>query len=121
MILTNPFSIAKRFSMIINSIGNRVSKILKDQGKSDEDIEIDFDQLFSLLLTCIFASGLSEITLPMNYAYRFGEFMTNDYDLQFAASHMEGICMHIKNLDFDEIQRKSNALLEEFKKNHPET
>lgn len=110
MIMRNPFSIAKKFYSIIQQIGNCVQEILKTQNKSTNYIDIDFDQLFVLMLLCIFASGLTEILHPMMYSYSFREFMMDNYQIQFAMSHMEGICTHIQSINWDELKEKTQAL-----------
>lgn len=120
MILTNPFDIAKKFYSIINIIGKCVQRIFIWQNKESKFIDIDFDQLFVLMLLCIFTSGLSEIVAPMMYSYSFREYIMDDYQIQYAMSHMEGLCQHIKNIDWNEIRRKSLELQENHAKTLPE-
>lgn len=120
MILTNPFDIARKFYSIINTIGKCVQRIFIWQNKETKFIDIDFDQLFVLMLLCIFTSGLSEIVAPMIYSYNFREFIMDDYQIQYAMSHMEGLCQHIKNIDWNEIRRKSLELQERHATTLPE-
>ena len=120
MILTNPFDIARKFYSIINTIGKCVQRIFIWQNKETKFIDIDFDQLFVLMLLCIFTSGLNEIVAPMIYSYGFREFIMDDYQIQYAMSHMEGLCQHIKNIDWNETRRKSLELQEKHATTLPE-
>lgn len=120
MIITNPFEIAKKFYSIINNIGKCVQRIFIRQNKESKYIDIDFDQLFVLMLLCVFTSGLSEIVAPMIYSYSFREFIMEDYQIQYAMSHMEGLCQHIKNIDWNETRRKSFELQEKHASTLPE-
>ncbi|OHT14639.1 hypothetical protein TRFO_14940 [Tritrichomonas foetus] len=126
MVTTNPFDIARIFYDIINTIGECVLKVVNDQIdrenkkiENDEDkkkmkkhVDIDFDQLFILLLVCIFVSGLTELVLPMTYCSSFREYMPmEDHSLQYAMTYLEALCVHLSTVNFNHLRKQSKELL----------
>jgi hypothetical protein len=111
-VLTNPFEIADRFFEIIQTIGRCVQRILARKAKNKRFPEMDFDQIFVLMLVSILTSGLSELPLVMTYSFSFREFVKADAHKQYAMSHMEGLCAHLSRLDYTELRKKSNQLQE---------
>ena len=79
-----------------------------------ENVEIDFDQLFSLLIICVFASGLISITEPLWFSYQFNEWADEFPGIQFAMSHMEGLRSFFLDLNYMELREKSNRLKKEY-------
>ncbi|OHT07862.1 hypothetical protein TRFO_23811 [Tritrichomonas foetus] len=111
MFLINPFKIARLFSLVITKIGDIfINK------------EIDFDQLFGLLVVSIICCGISDILSPLKYACEFSEF-SNDSTIDYAMSHMEGLCEYFAKLDFIAIKKKSKKFeiefLEEYESGDP--
>ncbi|OHT10452.1 hypothetical protein TRFO_20263 [Tritrichomonas foetus] len=108
----NPFEIAKLFAKTIQLVADAVMVIVN---KEASQVEIDFDQLFNLLIVCIFTSGLSDINQQMSYAHQFSEFV-DDPNLQFAMTHMEGLCMYFPRINFRKIREDSDRLVKENQK-----
>jgi hypothetical protein len=119
VITTNPFAIADHFYAVIEEIGRCVQRLLIRSGKSTAFVEIDFDQMFVLMVICVLASGLSDILAPMRYSYSFAEFVRTDPCRQYAMSHMEGLCTHLAQLDYGALRKRSIALLETYASEHP--
>lgn len=113
MILTNPLDIAQEFYDIIQEIGKGVQSILVAEGQDTQVVDIDFDQLFVLMIICIFASGLRTITKPMAYAYSFKDYAGTDGLKIYAMSHMEGLCMHFASLDWTSLRKRSEEIQRE--------
>jgi hypothetical protein len=107
MFMTNPFRIARQFYNVIQEIGKCVQLILIRRNKDTKFVEIDFDQMFVLMILVLLASGISEITLPMAWAATFREFAASDPHSQYAMSHMEGLCVHLAKMDYQDLRRKS--------------
>jgi hypothetical protein len=114
LILTNPFQIAREFYDVIQEIGRCVQRVLIHQNVDAKFVELDFDQVFTLILVCIFASGLTELTQVMTYSFGFREFVKSDPHLQYAMSHMEGVCAHLGRLDYTELRKKSAAIVAQY-------
>jgi hypothetical protein len=114
MILTNPFAIADCFYGVIEDIGKCVQRIFIRAGKETSFVEIDFDQMFVLMILCLLTSGLYDILGPMQYAYAFAEFVKTDPCRQYAMSHMEGLCAHLAQLDYQDLRKRSLQLLETY-------
>jgi hypothetical protein len=110
MFMTNPFRIAKQFYNVIEEIGKCVQLILIRTNKDAKFVEIDFDQMFVLMILVVLAAGISEITLPMAWAATFREFAASDPHSQYAMSHMEGLCVHLAKIDYQDLRRKSLQL-----------
>lgn len=117
---SNPFEIGRCFSNTINLVAVAVQKMVKSEGGKPEDIEIDFDQLFNLLIVCIFSSGLPTITEPLSYASYFDQYACGNNEIHFAMSHMEGLCAHLPKINFKELREKSNKLKEQYRKEEEE-
>jgi hypothetical protein len=114
MILTNPFQIADQFFDVIQAIGKCVQRVLIHNGEEAKFVEIDFDQMFALMLVCIFTSGLSELPLAMTYSFNFREYAKADPHKQYAMSHMEGLCAHLNAIDYNELRKKSIQLQKDY-------
>lgn len=113
---SNPFEIGRCFSKTINLVAVAVQDMVEVEGGKREDVEIDFDQLFNLLIVCIFASGLPTITGPLSYASYFDQYACYNNEIHFAMSHMEGLCAHLPKMNFKELREKSNKLKEQYQK-----
>jgi hypothetical protein len=113
MTMTNPFKIAHHFYLVIQEIGRCVHRILIHKNEDTRFVEIDFDQIFVLMMLCIFASGFKDILQPMAYACSFAEFVRGDPEKQYGMSHMEGLCAHLPGLNYAELARESARLLED--------
>lgn len=110
---SNPFKIASYFENTIQLIANAAAKMLHMEIQL-ENVEIDFDQLFSLLIICVFASGLISITEPLWFSYQFNEWADEFPGIQFAMSHMEGLRSFFLDLNYMELREKSNRLKKEY-------
>ena len=106
-VLTNPFDIADAFYKIIEEIGRCAQRCLIRRDQDARNVEIDFDQLFVLMLICIFTSGLSEICAPMQYSSSFREHVMMDTTKVYAMSHMEGLCVHLVTMDYADVRKRS--------------
>jgi hypothetical protein len=110
MFMTNPFRIARQFYNVIQEIGKCVQLILIQGNKDAKFVEIDFDQMFVLMILVLLAAGISEITLPMAWAATFREFAATDPHSQYAMSHMEGLCVHLAKINYQDLKKKSLQL-----------
>jgi hypothetical protein len=72
------------------------------------------DQMFSLMLVCIFASGFSELTEAIRYSFGFREYVKGDAHKQYAMSHMEGLCSHLGQLNYSDLRSRSLQLQTEY-------
>jgi hypothetical protein len=111
MILTNPFAIADQFYTMIEEIGRCVRRIFIRNEQETSFVEIDFDQIFVLMILCVLACGIPDILRPMKYASSFARFLKADPQKQYGMSHMEGLCAHLAYLDYAELTRQSHDLL----------
>ena len=111
VVLTNPFDIADAFYRIIEEIGRCAQRCLIRRDQDARNVEIDFDQLFVLMLICIFTSGLSEICAPMQYSSSFREYVMMDTTKVYAMSHMEGLCVHLVTMDYGDVRKRSAKIL----------
>lgn len=117
---SNPFEIGRCFSKTINLVAKAVQDMVEEEGGKREDVEIDFDQLFNLLIVCIFASGLPTITKPLSYASFFDQYAYDNSEIHFAMTHMEGLSAHLPKMNFMELREKSNRLKEQYQKEDEE-
>ena len=113
MILTNPFDIAKVFWDVIQEAAECMKRMLIDRGEKPEDIEIDFDSLFPVLMICVFVFGLDEWMTVALYTISFNE-QTDDPELQFAMTYLEGLVTHIMALDQTKLKAKAAQLREKW-------
>lgn len=113
---SSPFEIGRCFSNTIHLVASAVQEMVREEGGNPDEVEIDFDQLFNLLIICIFASGLPTITEPLSYASYFDQYACDDNEIHFAMSHMEGLCAHLPKMNFKELREKSNKLKEQYLK-----
>jgi hypothetical protein len=107
MILTNPFDIARVYWNVIQEAAKCMQRILVISGMNPEDIEIDFDSLFPVLMICVFAFGIDEWMQVATYTVSFSENTGTDPELQFAMTYLEGLVTHIIALDQDTLKRKA--------------
>lgn len=112
MVETNPIKIAQIFWQIIESIGDNLRKVHVARGKNADDFDLDFDQIFILMLVCLFTAGIPEITQAMTYSFSFREFV-NDPQVQYAMSHLEGLFTHLLSLNVKELNAKNEELLKQ--------
>jgi hypothetical protein len=111
MTLTNPFGIADQFYTVIEEIGRCVQRIFIRNAQDASFVEIDFDQIFVLMILCVLTCGIPDILAPMRYAYSFARFLKTDPKKQYGMSHMEGLCAHLAQLDYAELRRQSHDLI----------
>jgi hypothetical protein len=110
--LTDPFQIAGQFYRVIEEIGRCCQRILIRSNMDASFVEIDFDQMFVLMILCVLALGIPDILGPMKWSYSFADFLGVDPQKQYAMSHMEGLCEHLEHLDYSELIRQSKQLLD---------
>ena len=90
MLLIDPFDMVDSFWEIIQIAGRVISNV-----RGGEEREVDFDELFPVLLTCIFATNQRTLMLDFGYAISFRDEMDDSPTRKFAVSHMEGLYVHI--------------------------
>jgi hypothetical protein len=107
MVLTNPFDIARVFWDVIQDITKCMQGLMAADGQDPEDVEIDFDSLFPILMIVVFAFGLDEWMKVALYTVAFNEQVVDDPQLQFAMTYLEGLLTQIIALDVEELNRKA--------------
>ena len=107
LILTNPFRIARVYWDVIQEAAQCMQKVLVNRGKDPDEIEIDFDSLFPILMICVFAFGSDEWMRVALYTISFNEQVDDDPQLQFAMTYLEGLITHIMALDKAKLRQKS--------------
>jgi hypothetical protein len=110
MILTNPFDIARVCWNVIQDAAKCLQRVLVIGGVNPEDVEIDFDSLFPVLMICVFAFGMDEWMRVAMYAISFADQAGDDPELQFAMTYLEGLVTHIIALDQDNLKRKATEM-----------
>lgn len=110
-ILTNPFEIARVFWNVIQETAQCMQKIyFIDQGIPSEEVEIDFDSLFPVLMICVFTFGSDEWLEIALYTISFNEQVPEDPQLQFAMTYLEGLVTHIMALDPKVLKKKATEM-----------
>ena len=110
-ILTNPFEIARVFWNVIQETAQCMQRIyFIDQGIPSEEVEIDFDSLFPVLMICVFAFGADEWLEIALYTMSFNEQVPEDPQLQFAMTYLEGLVTHIMALDPKALKKKASEM-----------
>jgi hypothetical protein len=99
MIYTNPFEVARQFYRVIDEIGKCVQRIMIRRNEPTKFVEIDFDQIFALMIVCVLAAGIGAIVEVMAWSCAFREYAKEDPHVQYAMSHMEGLCSHLSRLE----------------------
>jgi hypothetical protein len=107
LLLTNPFDIARVYWEVIQLVAKCMQRILVIGGMDPNDIEIDFDSLFPVLMICVFAFGVDEWMRVALYTVSFSDFVSDDPELQFSMTYLEGLITHIIALDQDTLRRKA--------------
>jgi hypothetical protein len=107
LILTNPFDIARVYWDVIQEVATLMHGILVRAGKNPDDITIDFDSLFPILIICLFAFGVDEWTQVAVYTISFNDQVGNDAQLQFAMTYLEGLVTQIIALDMEGLKQKA--------------
>ena len=111
LILTNPFDIAHVFWDVIQEAAKCMSKLLVIyKGVNPEDVEIDFDSLFPVLQICIIAFGCEEWMSIALYTMSFNENVSDDPQLQFAMTYLEGLVTQLMGLDEQAIKQRAEAI-----------
>jgi hypothetical protein len=110
MIQTNPFEIARVYWRVIEEVSRCTERMLVEQGQRVEDVEVDFDSLFPLIMICVFAFGIEEWMQVATYALSFMEHSTADAQLAFAMTYLEGLVTQILALDTQELRRKAETM-----------
>ena len=109
-IQTNPFSIAQTFYDVIQEAAKCMQKVMVvDKGIRSEDVEIDFDSLFPILMICVFVFGIDEWMDVAIYTMFFNE-VSNDSQIQFSMTYLEGLVTHITALDRKSLKEKAIKL-----------
>jgi hypothetical protein len=107
LILTNPFDIARVYWDVIQEVATSMHTILVSAGKNPDDITIDFDSLFPILIICLFAFGVDEWMRVAVYTISFNDQVGDDPHLQFAMTYLEGLVTQIIALDMGGLNRKA--------------
>lgn len=115
MILTNPFDIARKFWDVIQETAKCMQKVLVVVGgMRSEDVEIDFDSLFPILMICIFSFGQNEWMQVALYTMSFNEQVSDEPQLQFAMTYLEGLVTHIMALDMASLKKKAVEMRQQW-------
>jgi hypothetical protein len=107
MMLTNPFDIARVYWNVIQNCAECMHRVLVLKGVNRDDIEIDFDSLFPTLMICVFTFGIDEWMQVALYAISFNEHVSDDPQLQFAMTYLEGLVTQIIALDQKTLKEKA--------------
>jgi hypothetical protein len=110
MIHTNPFEIARAYWRVIEKVSQCMERMLMAQGRPAEDIEVDFDALFPLILICVFTFGVDEWMEVTTYTLSFMEHTKGDLQLGFAMTYLEGLVTQIIALDPIDLRRKAQTI-----------
>lgn len=110
LILTNPFSIAHVFWNVIQEAAECMKNVLVRGGMNPDDVEIDFDSLFPILMICVFVFGVEEWMEIALYTISFNEQVDDDPKLQFSMTYLEGLVTHILSIDGDSLNKKATEL-----------
>ena len=113
LILTSPFEIAHVFWEVIQEAAKCMQTVLVERGMNPEDIEVDFDSLFPILVTCIFVFGIDEWMTIALYTISFNEQVNDDPQLQFAMTYLEGVVTQIISMDKQQLKHDSDRLVSE--------
>lgn len=120
LILTNPFDIARVFWDVIQETAKCMSKILVVyKGVNPDDVEIDFDSLFPILQICILAFGCDEWMSVALYTMSFNESVSDDPQLQFAMTYLEGLVTQMMALDIQKLKQKTAEIRDEVLEEDP--
>jgi hypothetical protein len=114
MIRTNPFDIARVYWNVIKAAAECMHDVLVKRGVRAEDVEIDFDSLFPILMICVFTFGIDEWMQVALYAVSFNDNVPDDHELQFAMTYLEGLVTQIIALDLEELKKKAMELRREW-------
>jgi hypothetical protein len=111
MVARNPFDIAMAYYNVIQEVTECMQKVLcADKGNPD-DVPIDFDSLFPVLMICVFVFGVDEWLHVAMYAMSFNEYVEDGHvQLKFAMTYLEGLVTEIVALDFDILRAKAAEL-----------
>lgn len=111
MILTNPFDIAHVFWDVIQEAAKCMNKqLVVFKGVAPEDVEIDFDSLFPVLLISILTFGIDEWMQVALYTMSFNEFVHDDPQLQFAMTYLEGLVTQMLSIDMNKVKQKAHQI-----------
>jgi hypothetical protein len=110
LICTSPWEIARAYWRVIGEVSRCMEQMLVAQGQRADDVEVDFDSLFPLLMICVFAFGVDEWIQVATYALSFMEYATADAELSFAMTYLEGLVTQIIALDYNELRRKAENM-----------
>ena len=91
--MINPFEGAKTFYKAMDTAAKCVSKV------TGEETYLDFDTLFPIIFLSVLASGLLCDYKILLYISKVSTLDYFDSEVTFAASYVEAILAHIKNLD----------------------
>lgn len=120
-ILTNPFEIAQCFWDMIQATAQCMQKILViNEGINPDDVEIDFDSLFPMLMICVFTFGLDEWLDNAIFTISFNEQVPDDPQLQFSMTYLEGLLTHIMALDPKALKKKSIDMRNKWAEEEPD-
>lgn len=114
LILTNPFSIAHVFWNVIQEAAECMKNVLIRQGTEPDDVEIDFDSLFPILMICVFVFGVEEWMEVALYTISFNEQVDDDPQLQFSMTYLEGLVTHILAINDENLNIKSAELRKQW-------
>ena len=92
LVETDPFVIADLFWTSIQEIGKVVKKL--DPSVTD----LDFDQLFTLMIAMVVAFGCDEILEVFHFSSSFEDYETKNAHRKFAMQHMQGLVQYLTHI-----------------------
>jgi hypothetical protein len=110
MLLTNPFDIGRTFWSVTQEVANAMRQMMAKEGENPDEVEIDFDSLFPVVMVCVFVLGLDEWLHVASYAMSFSEHASADPEVQFAFTYLEGLITQIVAIDVDAARKTADSL-----------
>jgi hypothetical protein len=108
VILRNLFNIARADYKVIDQAARCMQQVYYCRGIEREDIKIDFDLLFPILMICVFVFGVDEWMQVTMYAMSFNEYAEDDdVELKFGMTYLEGLVIHILPLNCEDLRKKA--------------
>jgi hypothetical protein len=109
LILPNPFDIVRCFWNVIQEVIGVLRGLRGDRPAGEQDI--GFDAIFPILLICVLTFGVDEWLQAAFYAVSFSEHVSDDPQMQFAMTYLEGLITQMLAIDREAMERTAGELL----------